>query len=346
MVSRQHSFESVGRYSPRTDGFTVVEIVMALVIAGILAAVAVPKYFDMREEAAVKKCRYNQSVIVTDLQQRDAIHRMDSGGAAYSVAEAKVMADQVMQDLGGSGCKSGESCPNLCPDHTGDKGQFQVIVTADELGEISYGVMCSISGHSSNTTVTRDNGFSLLNTFANDYMKSYKNGNEGKHNEGEGKTIIETLGDFFTNYENGHIDSDAYFDVQNEYNGVNYGVDSDGNAYTSMAAVINDSLEAQGIDTSKIVWKLTRTGTGNSPNAGEGWQCIYTVSIADKGAAGEVTVQNYQMTVTYNPNTEQYRDPKTGLVGVKSIKTIQTAQTTKGTLTKTTVDGVDHYRLD
>ena len=43
--------------SKKQMGFTLIEIVMVLVLLGILSAVAVPKYFDLRDQAAQKSAQ-------------------------------------------------------------------------------------------------------------------------------------------------------------------------------------------------------------------------------------------------------------------------------------------------
>ena len=111
MLSPDHPnfFEIVVTRQNRHSGFTLIEIVMVLVLLGILTAVAVPKYFDLQEEA-----------------------RMNAASAAIAEAQSRINATFAQKVLTGASCLEAIGAINASFDSIADGpdktfGEFQLV---------------------------------------------------------------------------------------------------------------------------------------------------------------------------------------------------------------------------
>lgn len=273
------------------EGFTLIEIVMVLVLLGILSAVAVPKYFDLQEEAIAKKCQHNRGVVQSTLYTRYAAAQLDS----MSVNDTwwKTQIDEALKELGDDTCKNGGTCHKLC-----ESDGAYTVTAADVDGTLTVTVACSVHTGGSTpgtggTKVSMDNAGPLLDWLKDIFTKDITGA------VGEGKKDIRSMDDFFTAFgDDGAVDSDAT-GTDFTVNGDNYG------RYTNFSDAVNDALKEAGLVTDSTIWTLTREGKCDG-SAGCNYAGTMTLKIAQKPnpmGSGTVETKEYTLSYRYGPNT-------------------------------------------
>ena len=290
----------------RAGGFTLVEVVMVLVLLGILAAVAVPKYFDIQAQAAATKCAYHRSLVIKTLYQRWAFTKIDeSFRSVFPNPDEAVMS--VLHELGGDNCSEGNACLKLCP----MGGSYEVRYEGDDDAGYQFSVECTehgltgSDGLGDNTEPDRI----LVKSDNADLLVKWLVGKDHKtagYEQKIGNGAISSIDGFFTEANAGIIDSEAVGDFTN--NRHQYGTDeTTQEKIGSMTELVNKALAAAGFDTSAVIWRMEREvgGVATDPvTEKETWRSRLVFTLAEKPSSygdgtTEVKTKVYKFDIWY-----------------------------------------------
>ena len=264
-------FGPLSQNTSRKDdgGFTLIEIVMVLVILGILVAVVLPKFVDMRQSAQASVCQHNRNAILTEINTREAAGRYAKDKTIFdssSQAAAANSAQAVLNSL----YPSGQACPS----------SGLVSVRAVQHGKDDYTFTVSYSIHAPGSwVVTPGDGSALVNWF------------QSAFHDQQNLSGYKSLSELFSKGQNAEIDSGAA-DVS-----------------STIAATATAAMNAAGVDASGVIWRISRENWGYGKcKDGKNCIGRIDIRIADpkdaakadKSKVNEISVTRYSIVVKYD----------------------------------------------